>query len=118
MTDNRASIKTTKSALDTQMDNAIKELKHRKGISFALRRGNSIEYVFIPSHPDQLFRYFINTSHMTNAERQDIYKRKNEIKLLTRATNTLSVSDEDKTVIASAIDKKAIKALAEAEGLI
>ena len=115
MTDNRASIKTTKSALDIQMDNAIKELKHRKGISFALRRGNSIEYVFIPSHPDQLFRYFINTSHMTNAERQDIYRRKNEIKLL---TSVAKLATEDKEIIAKHVDKKVIKQLAEAEGLI
>lgn len=86
--DNKASVKTTKSQFDIQMDNALKAAKHNKGISFALYHGNHVEYVNIPNHPLQNFKYFENTSHLTNAERQAIYSKRNEIKLLTTKSLT------------------------------
>lgn len=114
----KASTKTTKSKLDLQIDSATKELKSKGGICFAIRKGNSVDYMHIPTDPSQKFRYFVNTSHMTNAERQDIYRRKNEIKLLVSSVKVAKVSDEEKEIIARAIDKKTIKKLAVAEGLI
>jgi hypothetical protein len=81
--DNKTPIKTTKSSFDIQMDNATKALKNTKGICFTLRRGNLIEYVNIPNVPQQTFKYLVNTSSLTNTERQAIYRKRNEIKLLT-----------------------------------
>jgi hypothetical protein len=81
--ENKALVKTTKSPFDIQVDNATRLAKSSKGICFTLRRGNSIEYVNIPNVPQQTFKYFDNTSHLTNAERQAIYRKRNEIKLLT-----------------------------------
>ena len=86
--DNKAPVKSTKSQFDIQMDNALKAAKHSKGISFALYHGNHVEYVNIPNHPLQNFKYFENTSHLTNAERQAIYSKRNEIKLLTSKSIT------------------------------
>jgi len=80
--DSKAPNKTTKSLFDIQIDNASKTHKSVRGICFTMRRGNSIEYVNIPNHPYQTFKYFENTSHLTNVERQAIYKKRNEIKVL------------------------------------
>jgi hypothetical protein len=70
----------------------MKALKNTKGVCFTLRRGNSVEYVNIPNVPQQTFKYFDNTSHLTNKERQDIYRKRNEIKLLT--TKPIIVPEE------------------------
>lgn len=89
MAEIKALTKTTKSPFDIQVDNATKALKHTKGICFAMRCGNTLEYVNIPNSPDQTFKYFHNSSHMTNEERQAIYKRRKEIKLLTSSVKVV-----------------------------
>ena len=76
MTDNRASIKTTKSAFDIQMDNADKSAKINKGISFVICNGNTVEFVHIPTLPEQKHKYFFNPSHLTAEERKRILEGK------------------------------------------
>jgi hypothetical protein len=66
--DIKAPNKTTKTQFDLQMDIASK--KH--GVSFVLIHGNTIEYVNIPSVPEQRFKYFFNPSHLTAEERKRI----------------------------------------------
>jgi len=94
--DNRKPVitKTIKSQFDIEYDNAIKAMKHVKGVSFVLRKGNNIEYVNIPNTAPQTFRYFPenNTSHLTNEERQAIYKKKTEIRILT--SKSIPVKEE------------------------
>jgi len=51
--------------------------KHRKykGVAFALRVGNKVDYVHIPTLPQQAFVYFENTSKLSAEERQKKYKK-------------------------------------------
>jgi len=72
----KALIKTTKSAFDIQMDNADKSAKMNKGISFAIVHGNNVEYVHIPTLPEQQHKYFFNPSHLTAEERKRILEGK------------------------------------------
>ena len=72
----KALIKTIKSAFDLQTDNADKSAKINKGISFAIVHGNSIEYVHIPTLPEQKHKYFFNPSHLTAEERKRILEGK------------------------------------------
>lgn len=70
---NKAPVKTTKSALDVQMISAAGESKHKKGISFYCSKRHA--FMFVPTLPDQTFKYFHNPSKLTAEQRKSLEQR-------------------------------------------
>lgn len=91
----KALIKTTKSAFDIQTDIADKELKSKRGISFARLHGNSLEYINVPNVPEQTFKFFYNPSKLSAAERsKTIEQRIMEQKILFPEKRIIEIIDE------------------------
>jgi hypothetical protein len=61
------SIRIHKQIID--IETSLKHKSH-KGISFARKVGNSVDYVNIPNVPEQNFIYFHNPSKLSNYERR------------------------------------------------
>lgn len=58
--------------LPTNFDSQLKTAEGKSGISFVIQRGNNIEYVNIPTLPQQKHKYFYNPSSLTTEERKRI----------------------------------------------
>jgi hypothetical protein len=69
---NNMAEKALNKTLPTQFDLQLKDAEKKTGISFVIRRGNSIEYVNIPTLPQQKHKYFYNPSSLTAEERKRI----------------------------------------------
>jgi hypothetical protein len=75
--------KALNKTLPTVFDLQIKQAdKTKDSISFVIRRGNSIEYATILTLPEQKFKYFFNSSHLTAEERKRILQGKEVVKVV------------------------------------